>query len=64
MKNAILVIAGSALVALSTVQFAAASEQHHRAHHRIAEFRDTNAFVAPADEATRYSYGWSAPAGR
>jgi hypothetical protein len=64
MKNTFFAIAGSALVALSTVQFAAATEQHHRAHHRVSEFRDSNAFVAPADEATRYSYGWSAPAGR
>jgi hypothetical protein len=52
------------LVALSTVQFAAATEQHHRAHHRTTEFRDSNAFVAPAsEEASRYSAGWSAPAG-
>ena len=50
MKNAILTIAGAALVALSTVQFAAATEQHHRAHHRTTEFRDSNAFVAPAYE--------------
>ena len=66
MKNTILAIAGSALVALSTVQFAAANEQHHRTHHRVTEFRDTNAFVAPAYEAapSSYSTGWSAPAGR
>ena len=65
MKNAILTIAGAALVALSTVQFAAAAEQHHRAHHRTTEFRDSNAFVAPAyEESYRYSGGWSAPAGR
>jgi len=66
MKNAILMIAGAALVALSTVQFAAATEQHHRAHHRTTEFRDSNAFVPPAyDESSRYSGGdLSAPAGR
>ena len=65
MKNAILTIAGVALVALSTVQFAAATERHHRAHHRAAEFRDSNAAVAPAyEESYRYSGGWSAPAGR
>jgi hypothetical protein len=63
MKNTIVAIAGSTLIALSTVQLAAATEQHHR-HHRVTEFRDSNALVAPADEATRYSYGWSAPAGR
>jgi hypothetical protein len=65
MKNAILTIAGSALIALSTVQFAAATEQHHRAHHRVTEFRDSNAAVAPAyEESSRYSGGFSAPAGR
>jgi hypothetical protein len=65
MKRTIFAIAGSALIALSTVQFAAATEQHHRAHHRSTEFRDSNAFVAPAYEAapSSYSYGWSAPAG-
>jgi hypothetical protein len=40
MKNAILMIAGAALVALSTMQFAAATEHHHRTHHRTTEFRD------------------------
>jgi hypothetical protein len=64
MKNTILMIAGAALVALSTVQLAAATEQHHRVHHRATEFRDSNAFVAPAyEESYRYSAGWSAPAG-
>ena len=64
MKNTILMIAGAALVALSTVQFAAAATQHHRAHHRATEFRDSTAFVAPAyEESYRYSAGWSAPAG-
>ena len=66
MKNALFAIAGSALIALSTVQFAAATEQHNRAHHRATEFRNSNAFVAPAYEsdAYRYSGGYSAPAGR
>jgi hypothetical protein len=70
MKKTILTIAGSALIALSTVQFAAASEQHHgRVHHRAySELRNSNAFVAPAyevaPEAYRYSGGFSAPAGR
>jgi hypothetical protein len=66
MKNTILMIAGAALVALSSIQFAAAAEQQHRAHHRAAEFRDSNAFVAPSyDESSRYSGGaLSAPAGR
>ena len=67
MKKTILTIAGSALIALSTVQLAAATEQHHVRHHRAAtEFRNSNAFVAPAYESgTDYSGGAiSAPAGR
>ena len=69
MKKSILTIAGSALIALSTVQFAAASEHHQgRVHHR-ASVRDSNAYVAPAFDAVqsegyRYSGGYSAPAGR
>jgi hypothetical protein len=70
MKNTIFTIVGSALIVFSTVQFAAANEQNHRTvrHHASAEFRNSNAFVAPAYEpaadAYRYSGGWSAPAGR
>jgi hypothetical protein len=69
MKTTIL-IAGAALIALSTVQFAAASEQQNRVHHRAhnsAQYRDTNASAAPSEWATSgYSYGGgvSAPAGR
>ena len=65
MKTTIWTIAG-ALIALSTVQFAAASEHHHRANNS-AQYRDTNASAAPAEWATSgYSYGGgvSAPAGR
>jgi hypothetical protein len=68
MKKTILTIAGSALIALSSVQFAAATEQHHgKVHHRAAaELRDSNAYAAPAyePEGYRYSGGFSAPAGR
>jgi len=66
MKKTVVMIAGAALVALSTVQFAAATDQQHRAHHRATEFRNSNAFVAPAYEAGQdYSGGAiSAPAGR
>ena len=67
MKKTILTIAGSALIALSSVQFAAAAERHHgQTHQRIysSEFRDSNAFAAPVYEAYRYSGGYSAPAGR
>ena len=48
MKKPILTIAGSALIALSAMQFAAASEHHQgRSHHRVA-VRDSNAYAAPA----------------
>jgi opacity protein-like surface antigen len=69
MKKSILTIAGSALIVLSAVQFAAAAvPQQGRVHHRAA-VRDSNAYVAPAydaaqSEAYRYSGGISAPAGR
>ena len=67
MKTTILTIAGSALIALSTVQFAAAAEHHHHRANNSAQYRDTNASAAPAEWATSgYSYGGgiSAPAGR
>jgi hypothetical protein len=75
MRNAILTITGSALIALCTVQLAAASTQHGRTHHRAhvgAQFRDTNAYAAPAYVAVQpespgygyaYSGRYSAPAG-
>jgi hypothetical protein len=67
MKTTILTIAGAALIALSTVQFAAAAERHHHRANNSAQYRDTNASAAPAEWATSgYSYGGgvSAPAGR
>ena len=73
MKKTILTIAGSALIALSTVQFAAAAEHHDRVHHRAhasSQFRDSNAYAAPVQQewsgyshGTGYSHGMSAPAG-
>ena len=68
MKKTILTIVGSALIIFSAVQLASASEQHRRAHHPAnSEFRNSNAFVAPAyesaPEAYRYTGGLSAPAG-
>jgi hypothetical protein len=69
MKKTILTITGSALIVFSTVQFASANEQNHRnvRHRASTEFRNSNAFVAPAYEAApesyRYSGGYSAPAG-
>jgi hypothetical protein len=70
MKKTILTIAGTALIILSAVQFAAAAnDQRGKVRHRaVTEFRDSNAYFAPAyesaPEAYRYSGGWSAPAGR
>ena len=69
MKKTILTIAGSALIALSAVQLAAATEHHQgRMHHRAgasAQFRDSNAYVATQPEWSGYHYsgGISAPAG-
>jgi opacity protein-like surface antigen len=76
MQKKILTIAGSALLALATVQFAAASEHQGRTHHRAtasAQFRHSNAYAAPSYVAAQpewsgygygYSGGYSAPAGR
>jgi opacity protein-like surface antigen len=75
MQKTILTIAGSALIALSTVQFASAAseQQQSRTHHRApatAQYRNSNAYVAPAYVAAQpewsgyYSGGYSAPAGR
>jgi hypothetical protein len=72
MKKTILTIAGSALIVLSTIQFAAAASEHQGRHHRsaVAQFRQSNAYVAPAPELPGYGYGsgyyshgFSAPAG-
>ena len=69
MKKTILTIAGSALIVFSMAQFASANEQNHRSvrHRTSSEFRNSNAFAAPAYEAApeayRYSGGYSAPAG-
>jgi hypothetical protein len=52
MKKTILTVAGSVLIVLSTVQFAAASEYRSKVHHRGAaaatQFRDSNAYAGPA----------------
>jgi hypothetical protein len=75
MTKTIFTIAGSALIALSMVQFASAVEQPHRGkvHHRVARdnnaaaFRNSNAYAAPAYQAApqyQYSGDYSAPAGR
>ena len=80
MRKTILTIAGATLMALSTVQIAAAAEHQDRTHHRAsasAQFRNSNAFyAAPSVVAVQpewpgygygdgyYSHGFSAPAGR
>jgi hypothetical protein len=74
MQKTILTIAGSALIALSTIQLASASERQDRVHHRAAasqQYRNSNAYAAPAYVAAPewsgsgyYSHGFSAPAGR
>ena len=68
MKKTILAMAGAALMVLSTVQFASASEHQDRVHHRThssAQFRDSNAYAPPAQqEWSGYTGGgMSAPAG-
>jgi hypothetical protein len=73
MKNKILTILGSALVAAATVQFAAAAErQHTRKPNQLAapaseQFQNPNA-AWPSQQVqpdwSRYSGGYSAPAGR
>ena len=47
MKKSILTIAGSALIVLSAVQFAAASEPHQGRVHHHAAVRDSNAYWPP-----------------
>jgi hypothetical protein len=73
MPKPILTMAGAALMALSAVQFAAASEHHGRVHHRAAigaQFRNSNADATPPSVAVQqdwtgyYSRGYSALAGR
>ena len=71
MKKIILTTVGTALIALSGVQMASASERHHVRKERPAyseRFRNSNNAVAWPTEAPSaysgvYSGGWSAPAG-
>ena len=71
MKKTALAIAGSALIALSGVSFAAAAEHHHGKvhHHAYPEYRDSNAYAEPVygpptgPESYRYSGGYSDMAG-
>jgi opacity protein-like surface antigen len=76
MRKTILTAAGSALIVLSAVQFAAAAE-HHRAHRAdrataatSEQFRNSNAAVPVVQPDWNYGGGYyygggmSAPAGR
>jgi hypothetical protein len=70
MRKTILTAAGSALILLSAVQLAAASE-HHRSHRADRatvssneQFRNSNAALPSAQPDWRYGGGYSAPAGR
>ena len=73
MHKTILTILGTALIAGATVQFAAAAERHHaKTSARVPaptsdQFRNSNAAWPAKQEQpywSRYSGGYSAPAGR
>jgi hypothetical protein len=73
MRKTILAILGTALIAGATVQFAAAAERHHpKKAARVPapasdQFRNSNASWPAQQEQSywsRYSGGYSAPAGR
>jgi hypothetical protein len=68
MRKAILTILGSALLAASTIQIAAAAEHHrnHRVHRAPApvteRFRDSNAYYAPTYQPSYApAYRWAQP---
>lgn len=73
MRKTILTVLGSALIVAASVQFATAAQRHHgktdRAVSRQQQTRNADAYAAwpaPAvqsDWASRYSGGYSAPAG-
>jgi len=73
MRKTILTILGSALIVAASVQFADAAQRHHvRANHVATSEQQTRnadayaAWPAPAVQSdwSRYSGGYSAPAGR
>jgi opacity protein-like surface antigen len=74
MRKTILTVLGSALIVATSVQFAAAAQRHHgKTDRKITSQQQTRnadayaAWPAPAvqsDWASRYSGGYSAPAGR
>ena len=58
MKKTILTVTASAVMVLFAVQFAVAAQHHSgKLHHRShAEFRDSNAYAAPAYRASQPDY--------
>ena len=73
MRKTILTILGSALIVATSVQFAAAAQHHHRNADQVVtsqqQTRNADAYAAwPAPAVqhdwSRYSGGYSAPAGR
>jgi opacity protein-like surface antigen len=74
MRKTIFTVLGSALIVAASVQFAAAAQRHHGKTDRTVtsqqQTRNADAYAAwpaPAvqsDWASRYSGGYSAPAGR
>ncbi|SDH97724.1 MULTISPECIES: hypothetical protein [Bradyrhizobium] len=71
MRKTILTILGSALIVATSVQFAAAAQRHHRNADQVvtSQQQTRNAYAAwpaPAVQPdwSRYSGGYSAPAGR
>jgi hypothetical protein len=69
MRKTVLTILGSALIAISTVQWAAATERHHA--HKVdraaatQQYRNANGSMAAPSQSDRYSEcgAISAPAG-
>ena len=67
MRKTILGILGASVIAALSAQTAVAAEHHHARKTAPAseQFRNSNAYAAPAEsELSRYSGGFSAPAGR
>ena len=74
MQKTIFTVLGSALIVAASAQFAAAAQRHHGKTDRAVagqqQSRNADAYaawpapVAQSDWASRYSGGYSAPAGR
>jgi hypothetical protein len=73
MRKTILTVVGSALIVAASMQFAAAAQRHHgKANQAVTseqQARNANAYAAwpaptPQSDWSRYSGGYSAPAGR